>query len=461
MNILLLQRELRIEDNNLILSAAELNQDFLPVFIFDKSELLKVKNKESKNINFLIEAVLKLKNDLQKQGSDLIIFYGKKYDILSRIVKTLNSETIISGKTYDLATINLYKKLNKLCKVLEIKDSFLTDFEIVKDNSEAFKVYTPYKNKFLKSVKIEKPINQQLKLKKINFSRIKTLLKKEKLYFIDSDHSEEVLNKIGFKKSELGDFSIEDADKKFNKFFEKGIFDYHKTRDYPDIEGTSKLSPYLRYGLISIRKCFYECLKNKKKKGITTWMLELIWREFYATTLYHFPKMQSEEFMEKYSKLKWNYDNKKLKLWKEGKTGYPIIDAGMRQLKETGWMHNRMRMVVASFLTKNLFIDWRLGEEHFADYLIDYEPASNIGGWQWSASVGIDPQPYFRIFNPFNQSKKFDKNANYIQKYIPELKNIEPKVIHSDTKINEYFDKIVDYKKSRKVAIKNFKNVTD
>ena len=459
-NIVLLQRELRVDDNSLLSLATSQNKPFIPVFIFDKSEFSHVKNKESKSVNFLAAAILNLKSELQKQGSDLLVFCGDKFKIISSLLKLFESENIIIGKTYEQSGVKLCKKLEKVCSVNLVSDSFLTNFDVVKDNGEAFKVYTPYKNEFLKRVKNFEWFGKKVKNKtfpKVNFKKVISLTKSKKLGLVDSEKREDLLKEFGFKSTAFDGFEIGDVKKRFEDFYTKYIDEYAKNRDYPACDCTSKLSPYFRYGLISIRDVFSKCWKKRKNKGVNTWMLELIWREFYATTLYHFPDMQKEEFMEKYRGFKWEGDSKKLKAWKDGKTGYPIVDAGMRQLKETGWMHNRIRMVVASFLTKNLLIDWREGEKHFADYLIDYEPCSNIGGWQWSASVGIDPQPYFRIFSPFSQSKKFDKNAEYIKKYIPELQNTDLKLIHEDGDIPDYYPKIVDYSKSRSEALSRFK----
>lgn len=456
-NILLFQRELRVKDNNLIKASVDLKEEFVPIFIFDKYELKNIKNKKSKNINFLVEAVLKLKQDLKSKNLDLYIFYGNKYKILLQLFKVFNSQKVIVGNTYEPDIKNLYLKLEKKLEVIKVKDSFLTDFNIKKENGEIYKVFTPYKKVFLKKKKVNKKENKQINFSKIKNSDFSSLLKKYKLTFLKENSSEKILRQLGFEKVDLGEFQVNLSEKKFNDFFKNKINEYSKIRDYPFIDGTSKFSPYFRYGLISIEKCFLKCLKNIKVKSVKVFLSELIWREFYATIVYHFPEILKQEFITKYKNLKWSYDKKKLNLWKDGKTGFPIIDAGMRQLKKEGWMHNRVRMIVSSFLTKNLLIDWRLGEQHFANYLVDYESSSNVGGWQWSASVGVDPQPYFRIFNPLNQSKKFDEKAKYIKKYIKELEGLNEKEIFSEDNIKNYYKKIVNYKKSREIALNFFK----
>lgn len=454
-NILLFQRELRIQENALIEKAIALNQNFIPIFIFDNNYLSKIYNKESKQINFLVNAVVKLKNELISEGSDLFVFYGDKNDILKNLIKILNCENLICGKTYEHDVNEIYNNLSKLCKVDDILDSFLSDFNIVKKDGEPFKVFTPYKNEFLKNKLVNNFTYVKSKFPKINYKEFADIFQNKKLGFIQDTNIENILKIIKFKKSGLGEFNVKSGQNKLEDFCKNRAKNYSINRDLPAIDGTSKLSPYLRYGLISIKRCFMECTV----KSADIWLSELIWREFYATTVYHFPEIQNQEFISKYKNIKWRYDEDKLNAWKNGQTGYPIIDAGMRQLKETGWMHNRVRMIVASFLTKNLLIDWREGEKYFANYLIDYEPASNIGGWQWSASVGIDPQPYFRIFNPYLQSKKFDKNGEYIKKYVSELTNINSQNLHKDINIVGYFKQIVNYKKSREYAIMEFKKI--
>jgi len=227
------------------------------------------------------------------------------------------------------------------------------------------------------------------------------------------------------------------ADQRLDKFITEKLFDYDKQRDFPAITGTSRLSPYLAAGMISARQCFQAALiENKQQldsgnKGALTWMSELIWREFYKTILMAAPRVSmNRPYKISADKIKWDFNQKQFDAWKEGRTGYPLIDAAMRQLKQTGWMHNRLRMIVAMFLVKNLFFDWRLGETYFMSQLIDGDLAANNGGWQWCASTGTDAAPYFRIFNPITQSKRFDPEGTFIRQYCPELSLLDNKVIH-------------------------------
>jgi deoxyribodipyrimidine photo-lyase len=448
MNLVLFQRELRLEDNNLLIKANSLSKDFIPIFIFDKKELSKIKNKEYKRITFLVKAVLNLKKKFKKGGSDLLIFYGDIFSILDELNKKLKPNNIIVGRTYEKKINNIYKKFPN---IIEVKDGFLTNFDILKSDKTPYKVFTPYKNEMLKTYKVDKENLENTTLPKVKNTKSDKLINKKT--------ESEILKILGFKYSELGDFDINLLQKHYDDFFRNKIQQYHISRDYPATLGTSKLSPYLRYGLISIRKCFNKALEYKNLEGGKIWLSELIWREFYATIMYHFPESQNNEFVEKYSKIKWGYDKVLLGKFQKGETGFPIVDAGVKELLKTGWMHNRVRMIVASFFVKNLGLDWRLGEEFFANYLVDYEASSNVGGWQWSASTGVDAQPYFRVFNPFLQSDKFDPAGIYIKKYVKKLSGFDAELLHKDENIKGYFEQIINYKKSKEQIIKAFKKI--
>jgi deoxyribodipyrimidine photo-lyase len=254
------------------------------------------------------------------------------------------------------------------------------------------------------------------------------------------------LNKIGYTREDLGEWQPKDAQIKLKRFVQGKLKVYADSRNIlADDDGTSHLSPYLRFGLVSARACARLALEVEGIEG--TWINELIWRDFYAMVLYRLPEFAKLEFYEKYRGLEWSRDEEMFAKWCEGKTGYPVVDAAMRQLVQTGWMHNRARMIVASFLTKHLLIDWRWGEAFFAQHLMDYELSSNVGGWQWAASTGIDPQPYFRIFNPTSQEKKFDPEKIYIKRYVAEYgtnRYPAPIVKHEDARLRA----LAFYKKS-------------
>ena len=262
-----------------------------------------------------------------------------------------------------------------------------------------------------------------------------------------------------------------EAQRRLKKFIKNDLFNYHKTRDFPALAGTSLLSPYLSAGMISPRQCLLAALMANKgdydagNKGAMTWINELIWRDFYKHLLAAIPRLSKHQpYRLETDKLKWHYSEKQLHAWQEGNTGYPIVDAGMRQLKQIGWMHNRLRMIVAMFLTKNLFFDWRLGEDFFIRHLIDGDLAANNGGWQWSASTGTDAVPYFRIFNLLRQSERFDPQGDFIREYCPELRSFDARSIHDPYQRaptlalkSGYVKPIIDFKASRIATIKAFK----
>lgn len=249
------------------------------------------------------------------------------------------------------------------------------------------------------------------------------------------------------------------AKRRLTDFVNERINQYDEDRDVPSIAGTSRLSPYLRTGVLSIRTVADAVLSAPKSKGRDTYYDELLWREFYYMIMVQFPGLKDRPFNDKYKHLDWEDNDEQFDRWCRGETGYPIVDAAMRQMNETGWMHNRLRMIVASFLSKHLLIDWRKGERYFEQKLIDYEAASNIGGWQWAASVGTDAVPYFRIFNPTTQSEKFDKDGTFIRKFVPELDHLDAKAIHfpDASERDGYVDPVVDHKEARARALERFK----
>jgi deoxyribodipyrimidine photo-lyase len=274
-----------------------------------------------------------------------------------------------------------------------------------------------------------------------------------------------MLSIMGYKPADLGLWPTDNPRALLHRYIELHLEGYKDRRDRLDDweGGTSRLSPYLRHGLISLRECC-RLASHYDNKGANQWINELIWREFYHHILFHYPDSITHEFQEQYRGLKWHENDEWVERWKAGKTGYPIVDAAMRELTETGFMHNRARMIVASFFTKDLHLNWRIGEEHFAQYLMDYELSSNVGGWQWAASTGTDAQPYFRIFNPELQSRRFDPEGAYIRRFVPELRDLDNDAIHAPHKAgglfaatNDYPAPIVDHHREKDIAIAMFK----
>jgi deoxyribodipyrimidine photo-lyase len=292
--------------------------------------------------------------------------------------------------------------------------------EVLKDDGDPYRVFTPYMNKW-------KSVCTDFHLKPYPTEKYFG-----NLHQVDIPQQLLSLKSMGFKEEQKVDFPPREVD-------QQRIKEYHEKRDIPGIQGTTRMSLHLRFGTVSIRELARKAKKNEK------YFNELIWRDFYQMIIHHFPESSTKSFKEKYDNIPWENIEDHFKAWCEGRTGYPIVDAGMRQLNETGFMHNRIRMVVASFLTKHLLIDWRWGEAYFAEKLLDYELASNVGGWQWAASSGVDAQPYFRVFNPESQQKKFDKDFKYIKKWVPEF----------DTE--QYPAPIVNHKEAREKAISTIK----
>ncbi|OJG24719.1 hypothetical protein RU98_GL001261 [Enterococcus caccae] len=335
--------------------------------------------------------------------------------------------------------------------------------EIKKPTGESYKVFTPYFRKWLAMPK--RPYQRTMKIDK-QFEKIT-----HPLFTEGEKQFGQLVEKIVFPfEYECGEAV---AEQYLKEFIKTHLHDYQKGRDYPFLDQTSKLSRFLRTGELSIRKVWYALNAEPVSDGRQTFISELCWRDFYNMIYYENPKQKTQEIKEQYRQLQWSYNQELFEQWKNGETGFPIIDAGMRQLAQTGWMHNRLRMIVASFLTKDLMIDWRMGEEYFQKKLIDYDSASNIGGWQWAASTGTDAVPYFRIFNPTTQSEKFDHYGDFIRQFIPELKNVPNKYIHEPGKMPMEFQKsinlvigedypnpIVDHSKIRSEILTFFKKTT-
>jgi deoxyribodipyrimidine photo-lyase len=366
-----------------------------------------------------------MQSQLNKLGKSLAVFYGNPFDVFKKLIAENNIKTVFTNHDYepyarkrDLELFHLLKEKNIDFKTS--KDQVIFEkSEVVKEDGTPYVVYTPYSNKW-----------------KDNFKKV--ALKNYK--------SEDYLNHIGphsYPFLNLNDIGFQEANIPVPTYdISASLIDnYEATRNFPSMNKTSYLGIYLRFGAVSIRKMVAKALESKNE----TFLKELIWREFFMQILWHFPHTVKKSFKSKYDEIKWENNEHFFQKWCEGKTGYPFVDAGMRELNHTGHMHNRVRMIVASFLCKHLLIDWRWGEAYFASKLLDYEQSSNIGNWQWAAGSGVDAAPYFRIFNPTEQIKKFDKDLKYIKKWIPELDSLE------------YPQPIVDHKEAREKCLKVYK----
>jgi len=405
------RRDLRLEDNIGLFHALKSGYPVLPLFIFDTDILSHLDDKADRRVDFIHQALLEINVRLASMGSSICVKIGNPLLVFEQLTQEFDIRTVFTNRDYEPYALkrdySIEKLLNgKNIKFLTFKDQVIYEWnEVLKNNGEPYTVFTPYS-------KIWKQ-----KLSELAYQRYYS--ENEQNYLQFSAHLPD-LEEIGFLKTDLT-FSAPLID-------ENIVRNYEQTRNFPAIHGSTELSVHLRFGTVSIRKLVKLALELNE-----SWLNELIWREFFISILMHFPYVEKGAFKKKYDEIQWRNNETEFAHWCEGSTGYPIVDAGMRQLNQTGWMHNRVRMIVASFLTKHLLIDWRWGEAYFAQKLIDYDLSANNGNWQWAAGCGCDAAPYFRIFNPAEQTKKFDPELIYIRKWVEELDTFdypEPIVEH-------------------------------
>jgi deoxyribodipyrimidine photo-lyase len=438
--ILWFRRDLRVGDNPLLSFGTEV----LPIFIFDEN-ILKKLPKNDKRVTFIFYYVVKLKSDLQKIGLDLKIFYGKPEEIFKELK---GFDEVVASGDYDSYAKERDTKISHMLHFRYLNDTYIfKPKEVLKDNGEPYFVFTPFYKKARATLehknKDEVKIAEHV-LAQEDYEGIQIKGKKLPLEF----------ESIGFIKQ---DIEIVNPHVKLKNFLKK-IDKYQEMRDYLSSDATSGLSVDLRFGTISIRAVL-RVLFSLNDSKIEPFVRQLIFRDFYAYLLFHIPTLEIQNYKYDFNGIE---DGEKFRAFYEAKTGVPIVDAGVRELLETGQMHNRVRMVVASFFTKDLLLPWQWGERFFASHLLDYDLASNALSWQWSAGTGVDPQPYFRVFNPYLQSKRFDKEAYYIKKWLPELRDIAPKFLHDETyllknSIPNYPRPVVIHKEAANRAISLFK----
>ena len=448
-SIFLFRRDLRLEDNTGLINASKLSSQVIPCFILD-SRLLQNKNKKSNyRLTFLKESLLDLDNQLKKKKSHLHFFYGIPEKIIKSIVTTTKSDAVFMNKDYTPFSNNRDKKIQEICAQNKVRTIFSNDLllqdpdEIKSIKGEPYKVYSAFFAK-AKEIPVRKP--QSFLFSNLSDEKISKEIPK-------SDISKYLGNHIShFSGGRESGLKILQNLKDFKN--------YENQRNFPALDKTTHLSAHNKFGTCSIREVYHKILENLGPSH--TLIREIYWRDFFTYIIHHFPKSQRDEFYAKYKKVPWSKNKKAFSKWCDGKTGFPIVDAGMRELNETGYMHNRVRMIVASFLTKDLHIDWRWGEEYFASKLVDYDNSVNVGNWQWAASTGCDAQPWFRIFNPWLQQKKFDADCEYIKKWIPELQEIPSKDIHKLESKNiesKYPKPIVDHKSESEHTKEIFKKL--
>ncbi len=424
-NIFWFRRDLRLNDNIGLHYALQDGKAVLPIFIFDKNILDKLEDKDDARVNFLHDRITEISKQLQKYGSSLRVFYGNPREVFEQLTTEYQIDGVYTNRDYEPYAKERDSEIDAFLKIKNVgfftfKDQVVFEkSEILTDAGDFYKVFTPFKRKWIQA---------------FEQSNISSLgLPKPQVPFFQTDPFEiPSLAQMGFSPSNI---AIPSA-----VVDESIIAKYDQTRDYPAKKGTTRIGIHLRFGTISVRE-----LALKAHKLNETYLSELIWREFYMMILYHNPQVVENAFKPQYDHIPWRDSEEDFHKWCEGKTGYPIVDAGMRELNQTGYMHNRVRMVVASFLTKHLLIDWRWGEAYFAKKLLDFELASNNGGWQWAAGTGTDAQPYFRVFNPSSQTDKFDKELKYIKKWVPEYGT------------SKYPKPMVEHKFARQRAIDTYK----
>ena len=431
-SIVWLRRDLRLEDNAALYHALKSQYPVLPIFIFDTEILSKLDNRKDARVGFIFREILNLKKQLNDMGSDLRVYHGTPLDVWKNIVKNYNVKCVFTNRDYESYAIIRDKNIQNFLQSKGIqfnthKDHVIFEVdEVLKSDGDPYVVFTPYKRTWLEKLNSRGQGPDSFYFKSYSTEKYFN-------HFYKTEREEMIsLEEMGFERSEIS-IPSKDVSRKLIK-------EYHKNRDYPAVAGTSKLGVHFRFGTISIRE------KARKAFDLNeTYLSELIWRDFYSSILQAFPRVENESFRQKYDGIEWRNNEEEFGKWCAGETGYPIVDAGMRELNTTGYMHNRVRMITASFLTKHLLIDWRWGEAYFAEKLLDYDLASNNGGWQWAAGCGTDAAPYFRIFNPTTQAEKFDKNKKYIREYIPEYGS------------EKYTGPMVDHKEARERCLSTYK----
>lgn len=418
------RRDLRTEDQTALFYSLQQEEQVLPLFIFDRHILDALEDKTDARVTFIYQQIASLKAFFEKQGSSMLVRYGHPEQIFQELVEEFEVQTVYTNRDYEPYSQSRDTQVEALLAkknipFLTFKDQVIFEpGEILNGSGEFYKVFTPFSRNWLEKFR-------QTRVQPLPEANWKNLFPCSPLPFI-------TLSEMGFEASslEIPSTQVEDAILK----------EYEAQRNFPAVPGTSRLGIHLRFGTLSIRS-----LALKAASLNATYLNELIWREFYMMILGNAPQVVDRAFKPQYDRIPWRTNEEDFQAWCEGRTGYPIVDAGMRELNATGFMHNRVRMIVASFLTKHLLIDWRWGEAYFAKKLLDFELASNNGGWQWAAGTGTDAQPYFRVFNPDSQTEKFDKDLRYIKKWVPELGT------------SSYPQPIVEHKFARNRAIETYK----
>ncbi len=437
------RRDLRLDDNTALIHALENSNKVIPCFIIDKRQVKENEYKSNNALQFMIGSLKDLDNQLRKRRGKLYLFYGIAEEVIEKLVSSLEIDLVTINRDYTPFSRQRDAKIQSTLKQKNVEfsshgDALLNEPETIhKNDLKPYTIFTPFLRK-AKIIPVRKPVRN---------NHTNYYLKKIK---IQKNHK--IFNQILSQKNP--NILLDGGRKEGLKLLKnlRKLSDYEKQREYPAKDYTSHLSAHIKFGTVSIREVYHQIIKlfGESHALIT----ELYWRDFFTHITYNFPHVIERSFYKKYDKIKWSYNKELFKSWCEGKTGFPIVDAGMKQLNTTGFMHNRVRLIAGSFLTKDLHIDWRWGEKYFAQKLVDYDPSVNNGNWQWVASTGCDAQPYFRIFNPWLQQKKYDTSCEYIKKWIHELRNLSPKEIHGlqFNKVKKYPHPMINHSEESKIA---------
>jgi deoxyribodipyrimidine photo-lyase len=454
------RNDLRLQDNTALDALADRAEQWLGVFVLDP-RLVYGQRAGSPRLRFLLDCLGRLSRDLEKRGLALLVRQGRPEHVLTRLMHdtgagllSFNEDATPFARRRDAGVRQAVERRGGEV-VARLDRVVFGAGEVRSASGGAYSVYTPYRKAWWKRWS-EEP---RLPLRRRRLPPP-----------IPGFQPERVPDPRAFGLESgtptLPSGGPQAAQRRLRRFLDDAAERYHEDRDRPDLDGTSRLSPHLRFGAISVRECFERAeeaalAEPALQRGVAKWLDELVWREFYSAILEEHPRVMHESYRREYDAVVWNDDAKEFEAWCQGLTGYPIVDAGMRQLRSTGWMHNRVRMITASFLTKDLLIDWREGERFFFEHLVDGDPASNNGGWQWAASTGTDAQPYFRIFNPVSQGARWDPQGRYVRRWVPELRRVPDAHVHAPWKAGrppaDYPPPIVDHAERREIALERFR----
>ncbi len=422
-----LRRDLRLDDNAALGRALANHGRVFCAFVFDTEILDALESRTERRVDFIWQSVRELRERLRLAGGELIALHGRAREEVPRLAADLGVDTVVVAEDYEPAAVDRDRAVAESLRDLGIAFAAVKDTvvfagsELLTQAGRPFTVFTPYKNAWMKLAGEAElaPRLAERDLKRLAKPPMATRLQE--------------LRELGFEPTDLAAAGIRAGESGARQTLEDflGRIDrYHEQRDYPSLDATSGLAIHNRFGTISIR-CLVRAARERRTAGADSWLAELIWRDFFFQVLHHHPRAAQEAFRPQFARIEWPNDARLFAAWREGRTGYPLVDAAMRQLNATGNMHNRLRMVVASFLVKDLLVDWRRGEQYFAAKLNDFDLAANNGNWQWAASTGCDAQPWFRIFNPVAQSQKFDAQGEFIRRWVPELASVPAKCIHA------------------------------